>query len=335
MLSSYQYMEIEGIVKRFRQDLYAHISDPNPEVNRRHLANIIGYDLGHLQEFHIGQTDGQLIKRQLEHDADNKHWVQSSSCFFDDMMAEEAVMTALYRQAPELLTWVRNGKTPSFVLTIDSGDEDMMFGRGFDEQFREKESTVAKIIIDRSKEQSYSYGFFVKTAYVDITVPQAQFTGIEYDHQQIAAMDEVEFESAMEEVAFVCHKDFPDIHMQYGINQIPVQNNTQNPQINDDIQNKYEEYIKLSYNRSSAEAVDVYITQDGAKAKLRKHKQATQRLRIKDLEPEKRNAVNILQQKIREKEQCKNASQEQITFIQPSKDIAPAIPKTIHSGDAR
>lgn len=327
MLQNYKYMDDEDLVKQFRKDLYAKIGDPDPEVNRKHLANIIGYDAGHLQNLHIGLTDGQLIQRQLEHDSTNKHWVQQASCFFDDLTAEEAVMTALYRQAPEVLDWAKHGKTGSIVLTIDSGDEDMMFGRGFDEQFREKESPVAKIILDRDPLQKY--GFFPKTAVIDISVPQAEFTGVSYDHAQIADMDDIKFGSVMEEVAFAYQKAFSDVHMKYGISQDKY-----------NAQGQHDEYIKLSYNRSDTEAVDIYITNDGAKAKLRTHGQSTQRLKIEELEPGKRDMVSILQQTIRLKEKFKDAPtkkavQEKTTTIQPPKDITPEIPKSVRSGDAR
>ncbi len=191
-------------IKQFRNAIYDN------------FESAVNLHKGHTEELHCAQGDHQLINRLLH---DN---VINASSFYDYATMEDALQNALFYDAAQIATWIQsepidfanNDAYWTLVLTVNVGDDEAI-GHGFDNNFKEIESPDITIVLQRDNSNENYYGFYLKSAYVDLTTEHAEYTGIAYTKDEITHLDGVVFESKIEELVFKNQGLFTDIAVRY------------------------------------------------------------------------------------------------------------------------
>lgn len=135
---------------------------------------------------------------------------------------EDALTSGLFYVAPKIAAWVQSSKLDfknedqywTIAITINVGDDEPI-GRGFDKNFREIESPDLTVVLQRDNTNENYYGFYLKTAYVDITTEHAEYTGVAYTKDEVTRLKGVVFESKMEELVFKNQNLFAGISIRY------------------------------------------------------------------------------------------------------------------------
>ena len=181
------------------------------------LTAAVNLHKGHTEELHSAQQDYQLVNRLLHTPALN-----TASSFYDQSTMEDALTNGLFYVAPQIATWIQSAKIDfendaqyrTLAMTINVGDDEPI-GRGFDKYFREIESPDMTVVLERDNSSENYYGFYLKTAYVDITTEHAEYTGVAYTKDEVTHLQGVIFESKIEELAFKNQGLFSDIAIRY------------------------------------------------------------------------------------------------------------------------
>ncbi len=236
-------------------------------------------DKGHTTDVHIAQSDADLLSRiACEHKT-------NSSCFLDQETADDVIQNALIYKSSDIVKWIQAGKRDfqngkdyqELAFSVNMGDGEPI-GRGFNDQFQEIESPTVRVVLQRDFDLDTPFGFYVKSAYVDITDKEAELTGVEYTRDQVAEMDDLQFSSPMEETVFRFQNVFEGLQVRY----IPEDYN-------------YPEQIRISQAKDNT-MINVYISQDDIKIKQKTLDQQTRRIQMTDLEPSLADKISVIKQ---------------------------------------
>jgi hypothetical protein len=109
------------------------------------------------------------------------------STFIDQSTMEYAVQESVYYAAEDIYIWLTTDeskfpdKKAFETMTIELMlDEDYPIGRGFDADLKELISSDVVVVLQRDKTGESPYGFYLKTAYVNIDPEKAEETGEQY-----------------------------------------------------------------------------------------------------------------------------------------------------------
>ena len=250
-------------------------------------------DKGHTSEVHIGQSTPKLLSRIVHED---KHY---SSCFTDQQTADEMIQNALIYKVSDIVKWIQkdrcNCRTPKeyneLAIRLNMGEGEPI-GRGFNDQLEELESPVVIVVLQRDFDLDTQFGFYVKSAYVDITGPEAELTGRAYTKQQVIDMDGITFASDVEEAAFTFRNMYPDLQVCY------VRACSQDP-----------DYLRI-IKETEHGVITAYVTSDSLKIKERVPDKPARRLNLQDLDHEFADKLSFIQSTIKMKEQCRNMQEQ-------------------------
>ncbi|MBQ7430252.1 RNase A-like domain-containing protein [Butyrivibrio sp.] len=285
MLSEYRYMDADLLSQKLEDALYDHLEDT------------IKSSKGHTEELHISQPDEKLLGRIAKEHKD------FSSCFYDKETAEDVILNALVYTEDKIVDWLQKRHSDfadqrnyqQFVVSLDMGGGEPI-GRGFNNRLQEIESPAVKIVLQRDFDYDTPFGFYVKSAYVDIAHPHAELTGVEYTREQVLEMDGVTFDSPLEETAFLYQNAFPDTNIRYGIDQ------------------NYQEFIKLSFHEDN-KLINAFITPTDIKIKELTSGDRVKRLQIKDMPEKFQEQLSVISHTLKLKMKLKEQQQ---TRLQPS-----------------
>lgn len=198
------------------------------------IDTIINISKGHSREMHIGLSDEQMLERII------KEGKSGVSTFLNEEEMKEFMIDALYYVDGQIATWMtseRNEfKNPkdyhNFVVTVDM-KEDIVVGRGFNSDFKEYNTPVINIILQRDISGESPMGFFVKTAYADIFHENAKETGVQYSINEILNNEKIHFSDDISKLYFILQQQYKNESIQLKENkgQKFIQMNFQN---NDD-----------------------------------------------------------------------------------------------------
>ena len=250
-------------------------------------------DKGHSAEIHVSKSDAELLS-PIAHN--EKHY---SSCFNDQDVADDMIQNALIYKAQDIVKWIQqdrysflNGKDyQEFAFSLNMGEGESI-GRGFNDKLEELESPVVRVVLQRDFDLDTQFGFYVKTAYVDITCQEAELTGKSYTKQDIIDMENIKFRSAIEESAFTFRNMFQNLN----INYIPETN-----QYPEQLQVKYTEQEKM---------ITAYISRNSLKIKEKSFSQQTKKVGLQDIDFDIANKISLIQSTIKMKEQYRNLQEQ-------------------------
>ncbi len=82
-------------------------------------------------------------------------------------------------------------------------------GTGITSEFKEKESSYMTFILCRNLEDDSPFGFFLKTAYVDISEGKGEYTGKEWDKNDIYLKTDLHYENAIDKLCDIARREYP------------------------------------------------------------------------------------------------------------------------------
>lgn len=176
------------------------------------IGTIVNLSKGHSREMHAGLTDSQMLERIIREEK------QSVSCFYDRETLEDNLADALYFKSGDIAAWMTKEryefKNPKdfheMVINLKMDNEPI--GHGFDENFKERESPYITVVLQRSIDDESPLGFYVKTAYVDISPEKSIATGLSYSMEKILSNPEIHFEDKWDKLSFIVKQQYPDCH---------------------------------------------------------------------------------------------------------------------------
>ena len=252
-----------------------------------HLEETIRSSKGHTEELHISQPDEKLLGRIAKEHKD------FSSCFYDKETADDVILNALVYNEDKIVDWIQKRHSDfadqrnyqQFVISLDMGEGEPI-GRGFNDKLQEIESPAVKIVLQRDFDYDTPFGFYVKTAYVDISHPHAELTGVEYSREQVLEMDGVTFDSPLEETAFLYQNAFSDTNIRYGVDK------------------NYQEFIKLSFHDGN-KLINAFIAATDIKIKELTPGEPVKRMQIKEAPVKFREQISVISHTMKLKLQLK------------------------------
>ena len=178
------------------------------------FETILNVRKGHSIDAHIGLSDSDMLNRLVREEK------QGVSTFYNYEDFQANLQDALYFKAKDVAAWItsehidfKNSRDyHEYAFTVDI--EDNLVGHGYDKNFRELQTSAIKIVLQRDFSEESPFGFFVKTAYADISHENAVETGRQYTPEQILN-GVVDFTSNVERAYFGLRNDFPDLKMSF------------------------------------------------------------------------------------------------------------------------
>lgn len=162
------------------------------------IETISNINKGHSKDLHIQMTDEEMITRLI---AEEKSAV---SCFDDQEELLDSIADGIYFKAKDITDWILSShldftnKQDYHAKIININIWDDKIGSGFvneNGKIKEKESGVITIILQRDFSDESAFGFFVKTAYVNIEDRTAKYTGKEFNRKEILSNENIIFSS--------------------------------------------------------------------------------------------------------------------------------------------
>lgn len=166
------------------------------------------------------------------------------SSFYDAETLVSILQDAIYYKAKEISNWITSEKIDfkepqnyhTLAFTLDMGDDPV--GHGITIDGRELATTMTTVVLQRDFSDESPFGFFVKTAYVDIFHERAEETGLRVNIPDFI-QNKIPFTSNIEKAYHCLKHEYPD-------KKIWLQNNKGNSEIKiseDNGDNKYIAYI--------------------------------------------------------------------------------------------
>lgn len=179
------------------------------EVSYDDVDVFLNVNKGHSKEFHSFQSDAQLLERLVSEDK------EAVSSFYDEEQLRQSISDTICYKAKEISAWFTKGRMefakPSeyqtLALSVDIGED---IGNGFTRNYQEKATSVITLVLQRDLSGESPFGFFVNTAYADITNDLAYYTGKEYSKAQVLQNDDLNIspiQKMREEARTILKKD--------------------------------------------------------------------------------------------------------------------------------
>ena len=178
------------------------------------FETILNVGKGHSIDARIGLSDSDMLNRLVREEK------QGVSTFYNYEDFQANLQDALYFKAKDVATWItsehidfKNSRDyHEYAFTVDlKGD---IVGHGFNKKLQEIETPAIRVVLQRDFSEESPFGFFVKTAYADISHENAAETGRQYTPEQILN-GVVDFTSNVERAYFGLRDDFPDLKMSF------------------------------------------------------------------------------------------------------------------------
>lgn len=187
------------------------------------VACILNVNKGHSSVLHAGQSMNDMVSRLIKEEK------QIVSSFYDAGTLVDVLQDAIYFKAQNISTWITSSKidfddpkkyhTLSFTLDMKDGP----LGHGITKEGKELSTPSVTIVLQRDISEESPYGFFVKTAYPELTYQKAEETGLKINIQDFIE-NKLNFESTIEKAYYGLKNKYPD-------QKICLQNNNGNEQI--------------------------------------------------------------------------------------------------------
>lgn len=218
------------------------------------VDTIVNISKGHSKELHADMTHNEMLQRVVRERKDN------ISSFYDEELLKEAISDAIYYKLDEVSTWMTSERYEfdkpqdfqTFVISLDMGGEPL--GSGFEAKLKngrheyvEKESSAVKLVLQRSLDDESPFGFFLKTAYVDIGHKNAKETGTKYTSKEVALNENVKFKDNWEKLYYVTKES--------------------NPGLDVNLKNRSGEQNLALYFRENEEKISAFIDDKGIRLK--------------------------------------------------------------------
>lgn len=129
----------------------------------------------HSLAFHCEMSDESLVKRVMK-----EHHTCTTFNSRDDM--NYYIGEALFFDTKNIADWLINTRERDYTIEVDMAET---IGKGYDLNYKEKEGSVIRIVLNRDYSELTKTGFAIKTAYIDIENEKARFTGKEYNVEKL------------------------------------------------------------------------------------------------------------------------------------------------------
>lgn len=164
---------------------------------------------GHAIDYHCGMSDGKMAERLL------KEGKETVSTFQSEEKMNECLRDGIFYCSEDIANWMMKNryefKTSSEYLNFKETvkiDIDPI-GTGITSEFKEKESSYMTFILCRNLEDDSPFGFFLKTAYVDISEGKGEYTGKEWDKNDIYLKTDLHYENAIDKLCDIARREYP------------------------------------------------------------------------------------------------------------------------------
>lgn len=189
----------------------------DPEVYKETLEDRIVEDIdivvnlsrGHAKSLHVGWTDKQMIERLVVEDKD------LVSGFYDLETLQSCVSDLIWYKVQEVADWFtskRSEFSSSYdykYLTLEAKMGGDPIGNGFDKNLNELESDYIVAVFQRCYDDDNPYGFFLKTAYVDISPEHGVKTGKTLSKNQIEKDPNFLKDNKWEKLLYIAKDRYP------------------------------------------------------------------------------------------------------------------------------
>ena len=222
-------------IRRMDTELY---QEKLEEAVMDDVSCILNVNKGHSSTLHTDISIDDMITRMVKEEK------QAVSSFYDAETLVSTLQDAIYYKAKEISNWITSEKIDfkehqnyhTLAFTLDMGDDPV--GHGITIDGRELATTMTTVVLQRDFSDESPFGFFVKTAYVDIFHERAEETGLRVNIPDFI-QNKMPFTSNIEKAYHCLKHEYPD-------KKIWLQNNKGNSEIKiseDNGDNKYIAYI--------------------------------------------------------------------------------------------
>lgn len=174
-------------------------------------TEFLGSKKGHA-ELHHDAPAMSLVDRIVHEN------VSAASCFFNKETALDAIANAVLLEAPNIARWAQmdefgnrfNDNFYEYDFTVNMG-RDEYIGFGIDKNLKRFESSAVHIVLQRDRSPDTDFGFYMKTAFLDLDEKYCHYTGEEYRIEDLVNGD-LEFKNDIDKLASLCryHVGSPD-----------------------------------------------------------------------------------------------------------------------------
>ncbi len=247
-------------IKRMDEDFLAKMLEDYLYDDFEFTANI---QKGHADDFHCGKTDIEILLRKIH---DNK---TMNSSFTDKETMANSIQTVLCYNIATICSWLQTGRRDfsnddnyrKLVMSLDTREKDPV-GYGFKGNSLNKyETRVVTVVLARDFEGLSPCGFYVESAFPDLTV--AKKTNVSYDLNYV----EGKFADALspyEKLQFYCEQKYPALDVGKYFNN-------------------GEEFTKISIRNNEKEIIDIYADEYDFKIKCQSKNNTRLHISMSDL----------------------------------------------------
>ncbi len=148
---------------------------------------------GHANDVHVGLTDSELLRRAI---TENKRYTTN---FKNKEVFEESIQDAIVFKAEDIADWIQSSfkdiddksKYYEFDFTLKLNDDEPI-GKGYEinnNGVYNKDTSYIRVVLERDNSGESPMGFFIKTAYPDLTVTKDP--GQKIDISDIESMKDI------------------------------------------------------------------------------------------------------------------------------------------------
>lgn len=169
-------------LNRINPDVYQDILEDSIYDN---MDSVVNLERGHAKSLHVGLTDKEMVERIILEGKKNV------SSFYDLETLKDSIADIICFKAKEISSWITKRRYEFdtqnayhyLPLELKMGGE--AIGHGFDQNLNELKSDYLVAVLKRDYDDDSPYGFFLMTAYVDISPEHAILTGRVYPKESI------------------------------------------------------------------------------------------------------------------------------------------------------
>lgn len=202
------------------------------------VSVLLNMNKGHSAVLHTDMSVEDMTSRMIREEK------QAVSSFYNAEILVDTLQDAIFFDAENISNWItsekidfdNSGKYHTYAFTLDMKGEPL--GHGVRADGKELSTTVITIVLQRDFSDESPFGFFIKTAYANISHERAEETGLHINIQDFIK-NKMIFESNVEKTYYCLKNKYPG-------KKIWLQHNSGNVEIKiseDNGENKYIAYI--------------------------------------------------------------------------------------------
>lgn len=202
------------------------------------VSVLLNMNKGHSAVLHTDMSVEDMTSRMIREEK------QAIYSFYNAEILVDTLQDAIFFDAENISNWItsekidfdNSGKYYTYAFTLDMKGEPL--GHGVRADGKELSTTVTTIVLQRDFSDESPFGFFIKTAYANISHERAEETGLHINIQDFIK-NKMIFESNVEKTYYCLKNEYPG-------KKIWLQHNSGNVEIKiseDNGENKYIAYI--------------------------------------------------------------------------------------------